>query len=536
MISRHAASNSFFMGQNPNMGQPRSYSPIIDKCTIVPISACVFALIVSPLLIFVTPIEHTVESLLTEHRPENKIFWPAMAAISVVLVAQNRSRLTSAPHIICLFVYLAFAGASVLWAFSPEISFIRFIQQVMIITSIVLPAMVAARTVDMMRGLFLVFAFASILNVFFVLGGSQNVAAYGSIGQVDIGYPGYFTGKNYLGECATLTILLSLHEMVYPGLRRALGTIVVVIATVLVFLSDSKTALGLALVAPLLGGLTLIARKKRLISPAIILLSIPICYAVLSSISNFSMNRLGYMLYGDSTFTGRTVIWDFVQSEIARRPLLGWGYQSFWLVPGSPSIFEAPGWVKLMPNAHNGYYDTTLEMGYVGYALLVIFIIATLHAIGRVADRDPTRAWLVLSLALYIIMWNYFESLWMRGFEFLWVVFLIIAAEIARYWHFPLTSASFGSRTPRPGVRGPSRVARRPSLRIPTWTRPGFPTWKAGRRSEMNPGRQGQGRGQLAKLDLADIAKLKAEGLGASVIAKELNIARSSVYRVSGEG
>jgi exopolysaccharide production protein ExoQ len=73
-------------------------------------------------------------------------------------------------------------------------------------------------------------------------------------------------------------------------------------------------------------------------------------------------------------------------------------------------------------------------MGYVGYALLVIFIIATLHAVGRVADRDPARARLVLSLALYIICYNYLESLWMRGFEFLWVVFVIVAAEIGRYW------------------------------------------------------------------------------------------------------
>jgi exopolysaccharide production protein ExoQ len=440
---------------------------MMDRCTIVPISACVFALIVSPLLIFVTPNEHTVQSLLTEHRPENKIFWPALAAISVVLAVQNRSRLKSAPHIACLFVYLAFAGASVLWAFSPEISFIRFIQQVTIITSIVLPAMVAARTTDMIRSLFLVFAFASLLNIVFVLGGSQNVAEYGSTGQVEIGQPGYFTGKNYLGECATLTILLSLHEMVYPGLRRALGIIVVVIATVLVFLSDSKTALGLAMIAPLLAGLVLIIRKKIRISPAMILLSIPFCYTVLSSVSNFNMNRLSYMLYGDSTFTGRTIIWDFVQFEIARRPLLGWGYQSFWLVPGSPGIFEAPGWVKMMPNAHNGFYDTTLEVGYIGYALLVIFIIATLHAIGRVADRDPARAWLALSLALYIIMWNYFESLWMRGFEFLWVVFLIVAAEIARYWDFPLTKAASGSRPPRLGSLGPLRGARRPSLRIP---------------------------------------------------------------------
>ena len=393
-----------------------------------------------------------------QSRPENRIFWPAVAAISLVLAVQNGSRLTLPPHIICLLAYLAFAGASVLWAFKPELSLIRFLQQMMIVTSIVLPAMLAARAADVMRGLFLCFAFASILNVFFVLGGSQIVVTNGSMGLVSIGYPGYFSGKNYLGECATLTIFLSLHEILYPGLRRTLGAVVATIATILLFLSDSKTALGLAILVPFLAGLTLIIRKKMhisivgkemRISPAIILLSIPLCYAVLSSVSNFNMNRISYILYGNSTFTGRTIIWDFADYEIARRPLLGWGYQSFWLVgPDAPSIVEAPGWVKTMPNGHNGYYDTTLEMGYIGYALLIIFIIATLHAIGRVADRDPSRAWLVLSIALYVICWNYLESLWMRGFEFLWVAFLIIAAEISRYWRpFPPTRAESESRT-----------------------------------------------------------------------------------------
>ena len=414
---------------------------MIDKFAIVPISACIFALIVSPLFIYFNSYSFQTLQSATEFRLENRIFWPATAAISVVVALRNRSRLTWPPHIICLLAYLAFAGASVLWAFRPEISFIRFAQQAMVVTSIVLPAMLAARTTDMMRGLFLCFAFASILNIFFVLGGGEIQVINLHMMLEKIGYPGYFPGKNYLGECAALAILLSLHEMLYPGLRRALGIIVVIIGIVLVYFSDSKTAIGLAFIAPFLAGLTLILRNKMRISVAIILLSIPFCYTALSRVSNFSINRISYMLYGDSSFTGRTVIWSFAKSEIARRPLLGWGYQSFWLVgPDAPSVVEAPGWVKYMPNAHNGYYDTTLEMGYVGYTLLVIFIIATLHAIGRVADRNPARAWLVLSLALYIICWNYLESLWMRGFEFLWVVFLILAAEIGRYWRpSPLT-------------------------------------------------------------------------------------------------
>jgi exopolysaccharide production protein ExoQ len=99
--------------------------------------------------------------------------------------------------------------------------------------------------------------------------------------------------------------------------------------------------------------------------------------------------------------------------------------------------------------------------------LLVTFIIATLHAVGRVVDRDPARAWLVLSLALYVIFWNYLESLWMRGFEFLWVVFLIVAAEIGRYWQplplaerrsSPTNSQSWSvTRRASPGLRSPFR-------------------------------------------------------------------------------
>jgi O-antigen ligase len=325
----------------------------------------------------------------------------------------------------------------------------------MIVTSIFLPTMLAARTTDMMRGLFLCFAFALILNLLFVLGGSVTVASYGSRGLVDIGYQGYFGGKNYLGECAAVALLLSLHEMLYRGRRRVLGIMIAAIAVLLVFLSDSKTALGLALICPFLAGLTLIIRKITRISPAIILLSIPFCYVVLSHVSNFNIYRISYMVYGDSTLTGRSIIWDFADYEIARSPLVGWGYQSFWLVPGSPAIVDAPGWVKMMPNAHNGYYDTMLEMGYVGLILLVGFIITTLHGVGCIADRNPGRAWLALSLALFVIVYNFLESLWMRGFEFLWVVFVIAAAEIARYWRPLPRSPTLGSPDPSSGARNP---------------------------------------------------------------------------------
>jgi DNA invertase Pin-like site-specific DNA recombinase len=42
-------------------------------------------------------------------------------------------------------------------------------------------------------------------------------------------------------------------------------------------------------------------------------------------------------------------------------------------------------------------------------------------------------------------------------------------------------------------------------------------------------------RGRPAKIEAAAIAALKAEGLGATEIAKRLGIGRASVYRVAAE-
>jgi O-antigen ligase len=417
----------------------------------------IYSLIVSPFIAFMATRAITLPGML-EAQWDNRIVWPVAAASSIGLALFHYSRggkLAWPPHIIFLLAYLVLAGASVLWAFRPEASFIRFTQQVMILTAVVLPIMLAPRTTDVIRGLFLCFAFGAVLNALVL---TPQIMPNGRIA-----YQGYLAGKNVLGQFVAIALLLAIHEMLYPGLRRALGAITIITATSLLFLSDSKTSLGMALLSPLLAGLMLITRRTMRMSPAIVVLSILFCYELFSILVGFSINRLGFMLYGDPTFSGRTFIWDFVISEIKRNPFLGWGYQSFWLVgPDAPSVVEAPGWVRGMPHAHNGYLDTMIETGLVGFALFMTFIFTTLHAAGRVADRDPPRAWLLLSIALFIILNNLLETSWMHGSDLLWVVFAVVAAEIARYWQSPSpTGAAYGSRSQRPGGPGHHHVGRR---------------------------------------------------------------------------
>lgn len=397
---------------------------------VVPLLACLFATVLGPVLYFFTSPARTLSGIM-ESRIENRIVWPVLAAIAIVTAFQNRTlvrRIDWPVHILFLFAYLSLAGASVLWAFNPQISLIRFIQQALIVISVVVPSLYAYGRPDILRGAFICYAIGGVLNVFFVIRNPPElINFYG-------GYSGYFGGKNYLGEFAVVMFLLALHEIRYRGARLVVAIGFAITAVTLLVLSESKTSLGLALLMPPLAAVTLIAARKMRLSPATLLLAIPIGYIIFSTITGIGTNRISYMIYGDSSFTGRTVIWEFAKYEISQKPLLGWGYQSFWLSgPTAPSILEAPGWVKEMPNAHNGYYDTLLETGYVGLGILLCFIFATLRAIGRIAKSDPIRAWSLLSLALYVIFYNFMESLWFRGFEFLWILFLLIGAEAARF-------------------------------------------------------------------------------------------------------
>ncbi|MGJ5203827.1 O-antigen ligase family protein [Bradyrhizobium sp. HKCCYLR20261] len=337
----------------------------------------------------------------------------------------------------------------------------RFVQEAMVLTAIILPALLSPPNANIMRGVFLCFAAGVILNILMIPGGYATYAQYGNA-LVDIGYQGYFSGKNLLGEFAAIAFLLSVHELLYPGPRRAVGIVVAVAAVVLIVLSSSKTALGLALLAPILAILTLsIARALRL--PPVLILAVMIAgYLIFGELAGFTTGRIAYLLTGDSSFTGRTTIWAFSETQIAQRPLLGWGYQSFWLVGAdAPSVTEAPGWVKGMPNSHNGYYDAILELGYVGFGFLMVFLAISVHVIGRVMERDYKRSWILLSVALFVMLYNFLETLWLRAFDVTWVVFVLVIVDAARCWR--------ASRMTTPALQPAGQAPPRFSRSRPAW-------------------------------------------------------------------
>ena len=268
------------------------------------------------------------------------------------------------------------------------------------------------------------------MHAILILGGYSHLLFAGT---GDEGYSGYFPDKNNLGQFAAFAILLSIYEIYRPGWRKVFGLIIVVTGVYLILAGHSKGALACVLLAAILAKLVLFIGKRMRVSPALVLLPVPIGYAVLSRVVGDLGNRLSWYIFHNYDLSGRTGIWYFVDLAIAKRPLLGWGYRSVWLV-GPDSPMQVGGWIEQMPYAHNGYLDTMLDTGYIGLVLFLVFIFTTLHAIGRAAGRDPTRAWLLLSIALFCILVNFLETGWMHGGDGLWLMFVVVVAEAGRYW------------------------------------------------------------------------------------------------------
>lgn len=363
----------------------------------------------------------------------NRLFWPVLLAITLLLAFQYRSRLKwtgirSAP-VISLAAYLIFAGLSVTWAYNPEQSLLRYMQTLIVVLIIIVPYSLQTPKIDTVNYLYICYAISIALNAVVVLGEVPTLTASGTL----FGYHGYFSIKNYLGECASIAILLALFSLRTPGWRRFAAIAVIGTSAWLISASNSKGSLAFLVFSPVLAALVLVVSRSAKTSLGVILAFFPLAYFLASLVFSDLFSRISFFIYGDSTLTGRTFIWDFIQYETSKNPWFGWGFHSFWLLgPNAPSVVEAPQWVKNLTGSHNGYLDIRLETGYVGLTIFIGFIIATLHAIERVRRQDAFRAWFLLSLALYVIITNLLETTFLFN-DPTWLLFLFIVAETTRY-------------------------------------------------------------------------------------------------------
>ena len=98
------------------------------------------------------------------------------------------------------------------------------------------------------------------------------------------------------------------------------------------------------------------------------------------TITEFFISNLGR----DTTLTGRTDLWAELVG-MAQNPLIGTGYDSFWLGDRMEKIWGQFMWKPTQ--SHNGYLEIFLELGLIGLFLLSCIIISAFKSI-RVKNKS----------------------------------------------------------------------------------------------------------------------------------------------------
>lgn len=337
----------------------------------------------------------------------NKIYFPGLLVLGAVCALACRRPMTKQTFwlIATLALYLGFCAASAMWSLAPGITLRRALLEAMVCSTLIFAVLCVPRPASVLGPIaWLMFAVLAV-NLLRVL----------TVPAGPIGHEGIYQHKNTLGATAGLAIVLGIYTMfqVKPATRVA-ALLSSLIAVFLLLQSQSKTATILTAIAPL-AGLVFYFLCKICRIPFALALLVPSILVLFGSFVVFDTIEIQYgdifeWLFGDRTFTGRTLIWQFTWEHFRERPWLGYGYSGFWDIgPQSPKL-AAPNFIAKMAHAHNGYLNTMLETGLIGLTLLLTVVAVWLIMIGRLALRDPPLFIFAAALATYVLVTNLMES------------------------------------------------------------------------------------------------------------------------------
>lgn len=355
----------------------------------------------------------------------NQVAWVLFAAAGgyVVMTRLSRGgRPVLSASLFFLGAYLALTFVSMLWALAPDISLRRSFQQILIVFVFTGVTMFVGDKARVLNAMFLVLAVAIVINAVLVP----------VIPPGPLGYSGIYAQKNTLGAIAALTLIFCISYLLSSRASyKIVPAGIAILAGGLLVLSQSKTSLGLAVISPVLAAAVLtlsrLFRTSFLLALTVLAAAAGLFIVAVMEVFELSAEHISLLLFNDTTFTGRTTIWNFVLNFFDQRPWLGWGYQSFWAIGSEAPNLKADNFVSGLNQSHNGYVDILLETGMVGFVIIVAFLINLCRAIERSWSDRADIAILLLSLTLFCSFHNLLESSLTRGFAVPWIILLLVA-------------------------------------------------------------------------------------------------------------
>ena len=227
--------------------------------------------------------------------------------------------------------------------------------------------------------------------------------------QYDLGgaWRGVFVQKNTMARVIGLAVMVFSYLLLESRRNRLLYLILVFLSVALIGLSRAMTAV----IVSFLTVSQLLCLKLRLRPAQSIALSAFVLLLGLGA-TLFAMGHTDdiFAFMGrDASLTGRTDLWRESIAAVLQRPLLGAGWDVFWMGPEADAIRDLVHWQT--PHSHNAFLDLALNTGLVG---LMIFLASLFDCLRRALrysrERDrPFNFWPLLFYS-YIFFYMFTET------------------------------------------------------------------------------------------------------------------------------
>ncbi len=374
---------------------------------------------------------------LMEGSPFDRVVYLGLQVAGVVVLLGRQaavSRFLRANATLLVFVF--YCAASVVWSDYPEVAFKRWIKLLGDITMVAIiltspDPLRAIKTVVTRVGFLLIPS--SILLIKYYPGLSRSYDSWTGVQFVS----GVGTDKNMLGMICLVYGLGILWQFLgvlreprgRERKRRLIANGIFLALLLWLFSSaDSMTSLSCFVMGSfvILATTFLKTARKPAVVHTMVLGIAGAAFAVLFLHvgEGAALQKLGR----NPTLTGRTEIWTGVL-RFASSPLLGTGFDSFWLGHRLSQIWAAGPLLAGINEAHNGYIETYLNLGWIGVGLLAALIVTGYGAIIRTLRIQPEMNRLKLALFVVAVVYSYTEA-GFRSTSTMWIAFLIAIAVV----------------------------------------------------------------------------------------------------------
>jgi exopolysaccharide production protein ExoQ len=314
-----------------------------------------------------------------------------------------------------IVIFFSYCLLSVIWSDYPIVSSKRWIKDLgdLIMVLIVLTE---RDRLNAVRQLLARFGYALVpLSILLIKYYPALGNAWTRVGDVVL-HNGVATDKNMLGGICLIAGLGCVWRLVdafhIPKISRKTGPLIaqlVLLTMVLWLFSKVNSMTSLACFA--FASAAMVATCSQAFSRHRVFVHMLVVSEVLVAFGVLFLDLGGAALKGglgrDSTLTGRTELWANVLA-IHQHSWFGTGHESFWLGERLARLWELHWW---RPNeAHNGYLEIYLNLGWIGVALLILLIITGYRNV--IAALRENRTIGVLGLAFFIaqIVYGFTEA------------------------------------------------------------------------------------------------------------------------------